>query len=155
MYESKREPGRKFMNSFVGKRFDSYSADAQPEAEAKPEKRRELDAEPHDATTTKSPSALETGVETPSATVQAHGPAQSVTYTHDHDGGSHKVQSTHSDGHTTESTHGSAAEAYGHGSALAYEAGGKEQATDVKKREHPAQQGAESEEKNYEMPDLA
>jgi hypothetical protein len=73
--------------------------------------------------------------------------ASHVHYAHDHDGGKHTVTKTHEDGHQTTTEHQSAAEAY--------EAGGAEQATDVKKRTHPDQQGAESEEKNYEMPDLA
>ena len=51
--------------------------------------------------------------------------------------------------------HGSAKEAHDSAAQLALEAGGEEQASDVKKREHPDQQGAESEERGYEMPDLA
>ena len=72
--------------------------------------------------------------------------ASHVHYSHDHDGGKHTVTKTHEDGKQTTTEHRSAAEAY--------EAGGTEQATDVKKREHPDQQGAESEERNYEQPDL-
>jgi hypothetical protein len=79
--------------------------------------------------------------------VKEHGPAHMVSYHHDHENNQHTVNSMHADGHNHQSVHSSAAEAY--------EAGGKLSATDVKRREHPDQQGAESEEKNYEMPDLA
>lgn len=72
--------------------------------------------------------------------------AAHVHYSHDHEGGQHTVTRTMEDGTQSSTSHPSAAECY--------EAGGDEQATDVKKREHPDQQGAESEEKNYEMPDL-
>ena len=83
----------------------------------------------------------------PQDTVNEHGPAHMVSYHHDHENNQHTVNSMHADGHNHQSVHSSAAEAY--------EAGGKLSATDVKRREHPDQQGAESEEKNYEMPDLA
>jgi len=73
--------------------------------------------------------------------------AAHVHYSHDHDNGKHTVTRTMEDGTKSTSAHSSAKEAY--------EAGGDEQATDVKKRNHPDQQGAESEERNYEMPDLA
>jgi hypothetical protein len=72
--------------------------------------------------------------------------ATHVHYAHDHDNGKHTVTKTHSDGSQMTTSHPSAAEAY--------EAGGEQQATDVKKRNHPDQQGAEPEEANYEAPDL-
>ena len=159
MYESKREPGKKFGSIYAGKRFDSYASSPQPGEEnanehAEPKRARELDAEPKDASVPKNEHAEDASVETPEATVASHGAAHTVHYSHGEDG-THTVSSEHGDGHVTESKHTSAAEAYGHGKALAFEAGGDEQATDVKKREHNPQQGAESEERNYEMPDLA
>lgn len=69
-----------------------------------------------------------------------------VIYSHDHDNGNHKVTKHYPDGSSTESNHSSAAEAY--------EAGGEKQATNVKREDHPHQQGAKSEEENWEMPDL-
>lgn len=159
-YESTREPGKKFMNKFVGRKFDSYDAGPQPgevneNEHAEPAEPRKLDVEPKDASVPKSETAETAAVETPSATVQAHGPAHSVTYHHDHDGGMHTVRSAHSDGHTTDSTHGSTAEAYAHGGPLSYEAGGEAQNVDVKRMDHKPQQSAKSEEDNFEMPDLA
>jgi len=65
-----------------------------------------------------------------------------VHYSHDHDGGKHTVTKTHEDGTQSTTSHPSAAEAY--------EKGGDEAWTDVKKRSHPDQQLAESEDKNYE-----
>jgi hypothetical protein len=120
-FESKREPGKKFGSVYQQRRFDSYGATEQPAGKESNEK-----AESQDTGTEKR--------------------AAHVHYSHDHDGGKHKVTKTHEDGSQTTSEYNSAAEAY--------EAGGTEQATDVKKRTHPDQQGAESEERNYEMPDL-
>ena len=140
MYESTSEPGRKFGSAFRGKRFDSYHA-GESVMEAADQK-----AEPKNLSGDKN---------APADIVKAHGPATHVTYAHNHENNMHTVSSMHEDGHNDVSSHGSAAEAYGHGKALAFEAGGEEQASDVKKSEHPDQQGAESEERNYEMPDLA
>lgn len=130
MYQSKRDPSRKFGSAFVGKRFDSYSAGEQPGEENENEH-----AEPQ-----------ETG-SSAADTAKAHGPAHQVTYKLDHEGGESKVSSFHGDGHEHNSSYKSPAEAF--------QAGGELSATDVKRREHPDQQGAESEERNYEMPDLA
>lgn len=130
MYESQREPGRKFGSSFVGKRFDSYSAGKQP---------GESNDNEHST-------PQESGSSTKEVTA-AHGPAHQVTYKLDHDGGESKVKSFHDDGHEHESAY--------HSPAEAFQAGGELSATDVKRRTHPDQQSAESEERNYEMPDLA
>lgn len=73
--------------------------------------------------------------------------AAHVHYHHDHENNVHKKTTTHEDGSQTTGE--------GHTAAELYEAGGDEQATDVKRRAHSDQQGAESEERNYEMPDLA
>jgi hypothetical protein len=73
--------------------------------------------------------------------------ANHVHYSHDHEANRHIVTRTLEDGTQSVSEHHTAAEAY--------EAGGDEQATDVKRRNHPDQQGAESEERNYVMPPLA
>jgi hypothetical protein len=160
MYESKREPGKKFMNKFVGKRFDSYAAEPQP-GEANDNEHSEPQHHGADSVNTNEPSdkmknkhAEDVHAETPEATVASHGPAHTIHYEHDHENGVHKVKSEHADGHTTESSHSSTADAYGHGEALAYEAGGEEQATSPKKRNHDPEQGAEGESKNYETPDL-
>ena len=74
------------------------------------------------------------------------GDPHTVIYSHDHDMGKHNVAKHYDDGTKEESVHSSAAEAY--------EAGGTKQATDVKREDHPDQQGAKSEEDNFEMPDL-
>ena len=122
MFESKREPGKKFGSAYRQKKFDSYSAGEQPSGNESNQK-----AESQDTGTEKR--------------------ATHVHYAHDHEGGKHTVTKTHEDGSQMTTSHPSAAEAY--------EAGGVEQATDVKKRSHPDQQGAEAEERNYEQPDLA
>jgi hypothetical protein len=137
MYESKREPGKKFGSSFVGKRFDSYAATPQPG-----ETNENEHAEPQE----RGASAADVA--------KAHGPANTVHYVHDHEGNKHVVTSMHDDGYAHRAEHTSAADAYGDGQALAYEAGGEEQATSPKKREHYPQQGAEGENMNYETPDL-
>jgi hypothetical protein len=94
MYESKREPGRKFGSSFVGKRFDSYEGGEQPGEENQNEHSH-------------------------SQVVGEHGPAHQVVFHHDHEKGEHKVTSYHSDGHRNESVHSSAAEAHEAGGELA------------------------------------
>jgi hypothetical protein len=50
--------------------------------------------------------------------------------------------------------HGSVKEAHDSAEQLSLERGGEDQATDVKKRTHPDQQGAESSERGYESADL-
>ena len=148
MYNSKREPGRKFGSAFVGKRFDSYEGGEQPKFDATPEEHSGDKVNAADSgDSKKSKSAESDSSPHPSEVVAEHGPAQVVTYHHDHDGGEHKVSSVHEDGHHHESVHSSAAEAYEEGGQLAN--------TDVKEREHPDQQGAESEEKNYAEPEVA
>jgi len=86
---------------------------------------------------------------------KAHSPVTNVNFVHDHAGNKHKVTATHEDGSTTETEHGSAKEAHDSAAQLALEEGGEDQASDVKKREHPDQQGAASEERGFQMPDLA
>jgi hypothetical protein len=135
MYESKTEPGRKFGSAFRGKRFDSYHDEAQPKVEATP---------------------VHHGEEKDEKTVTggSHSPVVDFHIVHDHEGKKHSVTSTREDGSSSATEHGSAKEAHDSAEQLALEAGGTEQASDVKKREHPDQQGAESEERGYEMPDL-
>jgi fructose 1,6-bisphosphatase len=77
--------------------------------------------------------------------VASHGPAVHVHYSHN--GDEHKLNITHEDGHSHESVHSTAAEAY--------EAGGDKAWTDVKRESHPDQQGARSEEMNYEQTETA
>lgn len=126
-YESKTDPSRKFGSAFRGKRFDSYHAGEQPAGNNENEK-----AEPQ----------------------EVKSPATSFHFVHDHDGGKHTVTSTHEDGTTNVVEHGSAKEAHDSAAQLALEAGGEGQARDVKKEDHPDQQGAKSEEDGFEMPDL-
>lgn len=59
------------------------------------------------------------GMEDPSQVASEHGPATEVHMMHDHEAGSHQVHSTHPDGHTHMSEHGSAEEAHEHGKKLA------------------------------------
>lgn len=70
----------------------------------------------------------ESGGEDPAAIVAQHGPAVEVTVTHKHDAGKHRVHSSHPDGHSTESDHGSAEEAHDHGKALSVDAGQQDDA---------------------------
>ena len=128
MYQSNTDPSRSFGSAFRGKRFDAYHSTPQPGAENENEH-----SEPQ----------------------EVKSPASSFHFVHDHKNGKHTVTSTHEDGSSTATEHGSAKEAHDSAAQLALEAGGTEQASDVKKREHPDQQGAESEERGYEMPDLA
>lgn len=133
MYQSNTDPSRKFGSAFRGKRFDAYHDGAQPEVAATPNEEGSSQADVAKATS----------------------PATSFHFVHDHAGNKHTVTSTHEDGTSNMVEHGSAKEAHDSAAQLALEAGGEEQASDVKKREHPDQQGAESEERGYEMPDLA
>ena len=130
MYQSKRDPSRKFGSAFVGKRFDSYTGGTQPGEENSNEH-----SDPQEAGS----SADEVR--------EAHGPAHQVVYHHDHENNEHKVTSFHDDGHMHQSVHSDAAQAY--------EEGGKLASTDVKQREHPDQQSSEPEEKNYLAPETA
>jgi hypothetical protein len=159
MYESKREPGKKFGSIYAGRRFDSYDAGKQPGEENDNEHSNSKDhtgdkvntsgpdKTPHD------PSSESASMSTPSETVASHGPAHTTHVTH-HEDGTHIVSSEHPDGTTHESTHGSAGEAHSHAEQLSLEEGGTEQASNVKRRAHYPQQGAESEDRNFEMPDL-
>ena len=133
MYQSNTDPSRKFGSAFRGKRFDAYHDGAQPEVAATPKEEGSSEADVSKATS----------------------PAASFHFVHDHAGNKHTVTSTHEDGTSNVVEHGSAKEAHDSAAQLALEAGGENQATDVKKRNHPDQQGAESEEQGYEMPDLA
>jgi len=125
MYESTRTPGKKFGSSFAGRKYDSYSAGEQPAGNNENEK-----AEPQ-----------ENGASAADV-VKAHGPASEVRYTHDHESGQHTVESDHEDGHKTSKAYHSPAEAYQQGGELA--------AADVKRMDHPDQQGAKGEEENWE-----
>ena len=133
MYQSNTDPSRKFGSAFVGKRFDAYHDGAQPGATNENE---------HSEPQEKGSSAGDVA--------KATSPATSFHFVHDHAGNKHTVTSTHEDGTSNVVEHGSAKEAHDSAAQLALEAGGENQATDVKKREHPDQQGAESEERGYE-----
>ena len=132
-YQSNTDPSRSFGSAFRGKRFDAYHSTSQPEVESTPKVEGSTSADVEKATS----------------------PATSFHFVHDHAGNKHTVTSTHEDGTSNVVEHGSAKEAHDSAAQLALEAGGENQATDVKKREHPDQQGAESEERGYEQPDLA
>lgn len=159
MYESKRQPGKKFGSIYAGRKFDSYSGGEQPSevnenSHADPKEHGEDkvnsmgDKTPHDKRN------VSAHAEEPSATVQAHGAAHTTHISHNEDG-THHVNSEHNDGFRSESEHGSADEAHSHAEQLSLEAGGTEQASNVKRRAHYPQQGGESEDRNFEMPDLA
>jgi len=132
-FESKREPGKMFGSVYRQRRFDGYSGSAQPG-----ETNENEHAEPKNLSGDK---------DAPADIVAAHGLAHSVTYNHDHNGGSHKVSAQFEDGHTHSSDHASAKEAIEHGSRLAWN-------DSAKKREKYPQDGAESEEKGFEAPNL-
>ena len=132
MYQSKTDPSRKFGSAFRGSRFDSYHATPQPEVESTPREEGSSDAD----------------------VAKAHSPVTAVHFVHDHEGNKHKVTYTHEDGNTHETDHGSAKEAHDSAAQLAVEEGGEEQAIDTKKKFHPDQQGAPSEERGYMQPDL-
>jgi|ERR1700686_4757592 len=155
MYQSKTDPSRKFGSAFRGSRFDAYHGGDQPEVESNPEHHSSDKINQSDTgDTTKNVHAEDAHVSTPSAdVVREHGAAHTVHISHNADG-SHRVSSAHEDGHTHETEHGSVKEAHDSAAQLSLEAGGEEQASNVKKREHPDQQGAESEERGYEAPDL-
>jgi hypothetical protein len=146
-FQSMTDAGRKFGSKFRQKKFDSYHGGDQPSVESTP-KQHGVDkvnlegADKH----VENKHAMHDSVEKPHETQEDRGPAVHIHYAHDHENGSHTVTKTHADGTQLTTSHPSAAEAY--------EAGGEQQATDVKKRSHPDQQGAESEEANYEAPDL-
>jgi hypothetical protein len=133
MYQSNTDPSRKFGSAFQGKRFDSYHSTDQPEV----------------ASTPKEEGSSQEDV------AKATSPVASFHFVHDHAGNKHSVTSTREDGTTERVEHGSAKEAHDSAAQLALEAGGEDQARDVKKMDHPDQQGAKSEEDGFEMPDLA
>jgi len=138
MYQSKSDPSRSFGSAFRGKRFDAYHSTPQPG-----EANENEHAEPQEKGSSEADVA------------KAHSPVVAMHFVHDHAGNKHSVTSTRADGTSEMVSHGSAKEAHDSAAQLALEPGGEEQASDVKKREHPDQQGAESEERGYMMPDLA
>jgi hypothetical protein len=157
-YQSTTDSSRKFGSAFRGKRFDAYHGGDQPSKDnenshAEPQKARSLDVEPKDSSVPKGEHSEHTSVETPSSIVAAHGPAHTVHIAHKEDG-THTTSSEHNDGYTHETMHGSVKEAHDSAEQLSLERGGEDQATDVKKRTHPDQQGAESSERGYESADL-
>lgn len=133
MYQSKTDPSRKFGSAFRGARFDSYHSTPQPEVESTPRTEGSTEAD----------------------VAKARPAVTSVHFVHDHAGNKHTVTSTREDGTTEVVEHGSAKEAHDSAAKLALEPGGKDQAVDTKKAQHPDQQGAPSEERNYMQPDLA
>jgi len=145
MYQSKTDPSRKFGSAFRGQKFDSYHAGPEKFSEgvSKPSDQPEVSATPEEHGGDK----VNPDIPEPKAVAQEHGAATDVHIEHNHNSGEHKVTSKHEDGHEHQSVYSSAAEAY--------EAGGDLANTDVKRREHPDQQGAQSEEDGFEMPDLA
>jgi hypothetical protein len=138
MYQSNTDPSRKFGSAFQGKRFDAYHDGAQPGATNENEH-----SEPKEEGSTQADVEKSTS------------PATSFHFVHDHEGNKHKTTSTHEDGTVCRVEHGSAKEAHDSAAQLALEAGGEDQNRDVKKMDHPDQQGAKSEENGFEMPDLA
>lgn len=72
--------------------------------------------------------------------------------THDYQNNKHTVEAHHVDGRVSNTEHGTGAEARAR--AEQYEVGGEDANTDVKKREHFPEQGAQSEDDTFIMPDL-
>jgi hypothetical protein len=153
--------GKKYGSAYVGKRKDmehaskdgggmpkedsDYEAPGQPTYESTSMNHggdevntSGADAKSHNPRDTAADAA------TPSETVQHHGTASQVEYSHDHERGEHQVHAKFEDGHEH---HASFTDP-----ALAYEAGGELQADSVKRRTHPDQQGASSEGDNDEVP---
>ena len=69
-------------------------------------------------------------------TVEEHGPASEVHMTHDHEAGTHHVQTMHPDGHEHHSDHASMEEAHEHAKGLAG-GGGEHQEPDGDEGEQP------------------
>jgi len=124
-FQSTTDPNKKFSSVFKQRRYDSYHAGEQTAGNNENEK-----AEPQES----GASAADV--------VKAHGPAHEVRYTLDHEKGEHTVESDHEDGHKTSKAYHSPAEAFQQGGELA--------AADVKRMDHPDQQGAKGEEENWE-----
>jgi len=153
MQETK-DKTKKFGSAYAAKRYDSYHDGAQKEVESTPmEHSGDKVNEPNTGDVTKNKHAEDASVSTPAEVVEAHGPASHIHI--DHSEGKHEVTSDHSDGFQHTMTHGSAREAHDSAGKLALEAGGEDQARDVKQMDHKPQQSAKSEEENWEMPDLA
>jgi hypothetical protein len=156
MYQSTTDPGKKFGSAFRGRKFDSYHAGLQPGEEndnSHAESEDHGDDKVNTSTAEKhepSEAADEVEVTTPSSIVAEHGPANSTHYTHDHVNNKHTVDSSHDGGFQSHSDHNSADEAYQYGSKLSLEEGGEDSWKDTKKRLHPDQQGADSEDRDYE-----
>jgi len=139
MYQSKTDPSRKFGSAFRGSRFDSYHGTEQPAGNNE-----------NETSTPQEKGASAADV------AKAHSPVVHTHIMHDHEGNKHTVTSKREDGTSEVVEHGSAKEAHDSAEKLALESYGEgKSATDVKKREHPDQQGAESEERGYFSPDLA
>jgi hypothetical protein len=154
MYESKRTPGKKFGSDYVGKRYDSYAAGAQPGEENENEHAESVHHGEEQAEKTNTSEASDSSaVKAPHEVVAEHGPAHTVHI--EHSDTDHKVTSSHDDGFEHTMSHGSAREAHDSASKLALEAGGEDQNRNVKQMDHKPQQSAKSEEENWEMPDLA
>jgi hypothetical protein len=86
---------------------------------------------------------------------KAHSPVTSFHFVHDHTGHKHSVTSTREDGTTEMVEHNSPKEAHDSAAKLALEEGGVDQAVDSKKKMHPDEQEAASEERGYMAADLA
>jgi hypothetical protein len=156
MYTSTTDPSRKFGSAFRGKKFDSYHAGPQPGEE---NENSHATSQEHtgDKVNTSAPEAHKddpsserVSTPEPSAIVQEHGPSNSTHYTHDHKNNKHTVSSSHDGGFTHTTEHSDADTAYQYGSKLSLEEGGEDSWKDTKKRLHPDQQSADSEERNYE-----
>lgn len=96
----------------------------------------------------------------PEAFAKEHAPIKVAVFSNN---GRHTVIADNGKGRTLKQVFGNQEQAhaaaallhkYTGSKKLAKEAGGEEQAVNVKKTIHPDQQGAESEERGYEQPDL-
>jgi hypothetical protein len=89
----------------------------------------------------------------PHSDEKPNGPAHKVTTVNDHQHGKHSVTAEFVNGQTSHEDYATAKES--RAAAEQFEQGGEDANTDVKRRTHPDQQGAESSEDGFEMPDLA
>jgi len=163
MYESKKNPGKRFGSAFVGKRYDEahsedglhkLGAEETPEHEAK--ETPEFEAGEQEGAEEHKPEMEEEGQGEEEKVASEHGPAHKVVIHHDEKAGRHTVQSHHKDGHVHSKVHAHAHEAHAAANKLAgVPADGQAEEKESPFHQGKAQQGASSEEDGFAMPDLA
>ncbi len=155
MATTTKDGKKSFGSAYAAKRYDSYHAGQQPEASVNDTPKHHngdhVNLEGADKVA-KNQNVMGDSAPHPEEVVREHGPAHTVKISHR--GDEHMSTSHHDDGFEHVMSHGSAREAHDSASKLSLEAGGEDQNRDVKKMDHPDQQGAKSETENWEMPDL-